>query len=204
MKMPYNKDITSLSSKEAIDLGKKSLDIPLSPNLAKMSGFKYINEHYNIGKLVDVNSAKVGDAINFWVYEFIEFSPKEKNYSFKDTELNFNTYITEQKKKNTNFKINPNDWFIESVKLIYGHYAIISDIDSNYLYLSSSGEKNGVNGIWNGVAKSDTSDMFTKIKKSDIKKFNSMKYSDFLFKRSDDLSEKRSRLVLRASILNFI
>lgn len=204
MKMPYNKDITSLSAKESIDLGKRSLEIPLPADLAKMSGFKYINEHYGIGKLVDANSAKIGDAINFWVYEFIEFSPAQKNYSFPDTEQNFKAYVAAQTKNNPQFKINPNDWFIESVKLIYGHYAIVSEIDSNYLYLSSSGEKNGANGIWNGVSKSETSDMFTKIKKSDILKFNNMKYSDFLYKRSDDLSEKRSKLVLRASILNFI
>ena len=204
MKMPYPKDLNSLTGIEATNVAKKSLEIPLPSDIAKMGGLKYINDTYHIGKIVDVNSAKIGDAINFWVYVFTEFTPSQNNYSSPETKKNFENYISNQKKKNINFKYNPNDWFIEGITLSYGHYGIISDIDSKYLYLSSSGEKKGVNGIWNGVPKESTEDMFTKVNRADILKFNFMKYDDIIFKRSDDISGGRTKLVLRANILNFI
>ena len=196
-KMAYKKDIQSLSSVEALKLAVDSLQVPSQPET--MRGLEYANQQFNLGNIVNVDQAKVGDAISFWVYTFIEFSRKEKNYSFKDTEAKFNAYIK-------NNKIKPDtlpEWLIEGIKVEYGHYGIISEIDVNYFYLSSSGEKNGCNGIWNGVSKSECSENFTKIPKADIKKFQKMKYDDFLFKNTDTLTNRKVQVILRSYILSF-
>ncbi len=197
-KMAYKKDISSLQSDELRKLTYNSLQVPSMPET--MRGLEYVNGKYNLGNIVTPDQAKIGDAISFWLYELIEFSHKEKQYSFSDTEKKFNDYIVKNK---VDIKKLP-EWLIEGVVLKYGHYGIISDMDSKYFYLSSSGEKNGVNGIWNGVNRAECSENFTKILKEDLIKFQKMSYDNFLFKSSDELSNKRTHLILRSYILNFI
>lgn len=189
MKMPYGKDINTLNNQESMKLAKNSLG-----EKSELNTLASINSKHGIGTTItNVNDIQVGDIINFWIYDFIEFSPKEENYSDPNTKAEFETY----KETHT---VNENDWFIEGVKIVYGHYAVVSAVDGEYVYLSSSGEKGGVNGIWNNVKKSDTSEFLTKIKKSDFK-FNQMKYEDIKFKRTDDISNSKVRLPLRIDVV---
>ena len=197
-KMAYKKNINELKTQELYTLTYNSLKVPSEP--ATMRGIEYANSKYKMGSIVSPDQAKVGDVISFWVYQFVEFSQKTKDYSYKDTETKFNEYLTKNKIDKTKLP----EWLIEGIVLKYGHYAVVSDVDSKYLYLSSSGEKNGVNGIWNGVSRSECSDNFTKVLKDDLKKFQSMSYEDFIFKSSDQLSQGRTTLILRSYILNFI
>jgi hypothetical protein len=198
LKMAYKKDIGTLPAKEYLELTKKSLQVPSQPET--MRGLEYVNQKYGIGRIVTVDQAKIGDAISFWVYQFIEFSRKEKNYSFPTTEASFKQYLLKNKLVESTLP----EWLIEGARIEYGHYGIISDIDSEYLYLTSSGEKNGCNGIWNGVPKSECSENFTKIRKADLKKFQNKSFDDMLFRSTDELTNKRIQIIMRSYILNFI
>jgi hypothetical protein len=193
-KMAYPKDILSLKTKESLQLARNSLKSPSEP--ATMRGLEYVNSKYKLGKIVPPDQAKVGDVISFWIYDLIEFSQKEKNFSFAETEAK----LVEYKKKH---KVEA-EWLIEGAVIKWGHYGIISAVDSNYIYLSSCGEKSGISGIWNGVSKDECSLNLNKILKSDLKKFQNMSYDQLQFKTTDELSEKRVRLILRSYILNFI
>lgn len=202
-KMAYKKDITSLLSAESYKLAKNALQVPTMPET--MRGLEYVNNKYKVGTIVPVEQAKVGDAINFWVFEFIEFSRKAKDGemgapSYPDTKAKLAQYV-----KANNIDINKlPEWLIEGILLKYGHYGIISAIDEKYLYLSSSGEKRGCNGIWNGVPKEECSENFTKVLKSDLKKFQNLSYDKMLFQSTDTLSNKKTQLIMRSYILNFI
>lgn len=197
-KMAYKKDINLLKNTEVIQLSKSSLQNPSQP--VTMQGLSYVNNKYNIGTIVNVDQAKIGDAISFWVYELIEFSTKEKNYSFPETEANFKTYLIKNKLDTSKLP----EWLIEGAILKYGHYGIISDMDDKYIYLTSSGEKKGVNGIWNNVSREDCSENYTRLLKDDLRKFQKMSLNDLLFKSTDHISNRRTMLVLRNYILNFI
>jgi hypothetical protein len=192
MKMSYSKDINSLSGEELKSLSVKSLK---DENTIK--DLNYINDKYHLGKIVtNPNEVKVGDIINFWVYDLIEFSPKEGNYSYKETKAEFEKYVQEN-----NIKVKDSDWFVEAPKMVWGHYAVVSAVDNEYIYISSSGEKGGVNGIWNNVPKEQTEEFLTKIRKDDMKLSN-LKYEDIKFKKTDDITNMRSRIPLRISILS--
>jgi hypothetical protein len=203
LKMGYKKDISSLSNIEGLKLAKDVLKVPSMPET--MRGLEYVNNKYKLGTIVPVDQAKVGDAINFWVFEFIEFSRNAKEGdmgypSFPDTKVKLDQYVKDNKLDINKLPV----WLIEGITIKYGHYAIISAIDDKYLYLSSSGEKRGCNGIWNGVPKSECSENFTKVLKSDLKKFQNISYDKLLFQSTDTLSNKRTQLILRSYILNFI
>lgn len=189
MKMTYKKDINNLTAKESQELSINSL----SDN-SELVTLNDLNNKWNLGtEITKPEEVKVGDIINFWVYDLIEFLPAEENYSYPNTKEDFEKY-------QQNNPVNINDWRIEEAKLIWGHYAVVSAIDNDWIYLSSSGEKGGPNGIWNGVDKSDTEELLTKIRKSDMN-FNKLKYDDIKFKRTDDISGKRARIPLRIEII---
>lgn len=191
MKMSYDKDVNTMPANELRVLSELSLT-----KKSPMKDLNWINNKYDLGKIItNPKDIKVGDIINFWIYELIEFSPAEGNYSYPDTEQEFEEY-------SAGLDINPEDWFIEAPKLVYGHYAVISDIDGEFIYLSSSGEKSGPNGIWNNVPKEETDEFFTKIRISDLS-LSDLELEDIKFKRTDDLTNKRSRVPLRVSILQF-
>lgn len=197
-KMAYKKDISSLPRDESLSLTKNSLQVPSQP--ATMRGLEFVNSKYHIGNIVTIEQAKVGDAINFWVYEFIEFSRIQKNYSYPDTEVKFNNWVK------TN-KIDVNklpEWLIEGISLKYGHYGIISDIDSTHIYITSSGEKRGCHGIWSGVPKAECSENFTKLPIADLKKFQNLSYDKMIFQSTDTLSNRKAQVIMRSYILNFI
>ncbi len=202
-KMAYKKDINKLLSTESYKLAKDALQVPTMPET--MRGLEYVNNKYKLGTIVPVEQAKVGDAINFWVFEFIEFNRNSKDGemgtpSYSDTKTKLAQYI-----KANNIDINKlPEWLIEGILLKYGHYGIISAIDDKYLYLSSSGEKRGCNGIWNGVPKEECSENFTKVLKSDLHKFQNLSYDKMLFQSTDTLSNNKTQLVMRSYILNFI
>jgi len=188
MKMTYKKDLNSLSGKESIEVSRNSLG-----DKSDLVTLKDLNAKHHFGKdITKAGDVKIGDIVNFWIYDLIEFSPKEGNYSYSDTKAKFEETHKDAK--------NDAGWYIESAKLVWGHYAVVSAVDADYIYLSSSGEKGGVNGIWNNVDKGETQEFLTKIKKSDFK-LNDLKYEDILFKKTDDLTGTRSRVPLRISVV---
>lgn len=189
MKMTYKKDITRLSGQESRELSRTSLT-----EQSELVTLSDLNQKWNLGQeITDPQAVEVGDIINFWVYDLIEFNPAEDNYSYPSTKEDFLQYQQDHPTPE-------NEWRIEEPKLIWGHYAVVSAVDAEWIYLSSSGEKSGPNGIWNGVPMAETEELLTKIRKSDFK-FNQLNYDEIRFQRTDDLTQKRARVPLRIEVV---